>query len=99
MLWRSGTSSSGWRLALAHQLRYGSGIGIIALLERGDDARPVRRRAVLAQLELALEAADRDLDPDDAGQHRCDIRLGQRRHPPWHRFARLMPPGQPVDQI
>ena len=51
-------------------------IGTLAPLQRRDDARPVRRRAVLAQLELAVEAADRDLDPDDAVQHRLHIGSG-----------------------
>src|SRR6266550_1911016 len=58
------------RLALPHQLRHRLRVRIGAPLQRGDDARAVRRRTVLAQLELALEPADRDLDPDDAVQHR-----------------------------
>src|SRR5260221_5904410 len=53
------------RFALAHQLRHPLRIRVGAPLQRRDDARPVGRRAVLAHLELAVEPADRDLDPDD----------------------------------
>src|SRR6266851_6585321 len=87
------------RLAPAHQLGYGARIGILAPLQRGDDARAVRRRAVLAQLELALEPADRELDAGDAVQHRCDISLRQIVHAPGRRrLASLMALGQPAHE-
>src|SRR5205814_2023579 len=37
-------------------------------LQPRDDARPILGRAVLAQLELALDLRDPDLDADDAGE-------------------------------
>src|SRR5580700_4399035 len=78
---------------LAHQIRDRGGLRIGAALERGDNARPVARRTVLAQLELAFEPVDRDLDADNAFQHRLHIGLGQLFHPPRRRLARLVPIG------
>src|SRR6266581_3705199 len=87
------------RFALAHQLRYGARIGILAVLQRGDDARAVGRRAVLRELEFAIEPADRDLDADDAVQHRCDVPVRQTLYAPWRRrLVRLMALGQAADE-
>src|SRR5262249_3435339 len=88
---KPGTKHLVRRFALAHQLRDPVRLRIVAPLERRDNAWPVGRRAVLAQLELAFEAADRDLDPDNALQHRLHIVLRQSLHVPRHRLARLVP--------
>ena len=54
----------------------GQRIAIALDFERGDDARAVRCRAVLAQLVLAFEPGDGDVEPDNAVQHAVEIGFG-----------------------
>src|SRR5690348_12411647 len=86
---RAGTAAS-TRLTVTHQSSDGHRFGIALSFERGDDAGPVGRRAVLAQLVFAFHPGDGDLQPDNALQHCLEIGLGEILHSPWGRVAGFM---------
>src|ERR1700687_4570131 len=85
------------RLPLPHQPGDAVRVAVTACVELGDDARAVFGRAVLAELELAFEAVDRDLEPEDAAHHRVDKPLGLVLHPPRRRPARLVALGTALE--
>ena len=69
----------------------GGDFGCLVMLfgkQTGDDAATVGLGAVLAQLRLALDAGDRDLQPDDASELSIDVLLRARRWAATVRHAR-----------
>src|SRR5438552_2625562 len=68
---RATTASRRRQLAIRRRHRVGDG-RVAALAQGRDGAGPVARHAVLAELELALEPRDRDLDADDGGDQGVD---------------------------
>src|SRR5882762_3360846 len=62
-------SSSLFLFPFPHQLSDGERILITALLKGGDDARAIGCGTVLAQLELAFQPADGNVEADDPLHH------------------------------
>ena len=62
----------------AHRVRHRGRAGLALLPEAPHDALPVGGRAVLAELGLALDPVDRDLDADDGPQQAPDVLLAGR---------------------
>src|SRR5262249_43446057 len=86
------------RLPLTHQARNSLRIGITLGFERGYDTGAVGCRAVLAQLVLAFEPGDSDLEPDYALQHAPYISCRKIAHFPCHRIAGFVTLGQAIDR-
>src|SRR5678816_4388833 len=59
--------------ALAHQLGHRALDWIAALAKASHDPGPVLARPVLTHLPLALDARDRNLDPDDRAELGLDV--------------------------
>src|SRR4029079_10883376 len=89
--------------ALAHQLGHRALDRIAALAEASHDPGPVLARAVLTHLPLALDARDRDLDPDDRAELGVDVARRRVADLPRRGAGRalpvaLVPAGQTLDE-
>ena len=91
---------SGLRTTSPDQVGHGACFGCILIgFEPVRDAGAVVFRAVLADLPLALDFGDFDLDADNAFQLRVDIGFRGVIHRPWRGARRFVAGGEPRDWV
>src|SRR5262245_15460109 len=81
-----------------HRFRQRGGLSIPTRTQALDRAGVVVRGSVLAQLPLAFEPSDRDLDADDPPQHLLDERFGCVRDVPRIREGDLLEGREACDE-
>ncbi len=79
---------------------HSGGATLIAVRSQArDDAADVGTRAVLAELELGLDAVDRHLDADDRAQLPSEELLGRIVDRSWHSTSPLVVVGESANEV